>query len=223
MSFVSRSVKIAPSLLASDFAHLKSEMDRVTEAGADWHHVDVMDGHFVPNLTVGIPVVAALKKYSRIPLDVHLMIERPERFIEDFVKAGSDYLTIHVESTDRVAECLTEIRALGAKAGLTLKPGTPVQSLEPYLHLVDLVLVMTVEPGFGGQSFREDQVTKIRYLFEKRSELNLKYLIEVDGGITDKTCQKVLGADVLVAGSFIFQGEARSNIQSLRTQYSLGK
>jgi ribulose-phosphate 3-epimerase len=136
-------------------------------AGADLIHVDVMDGHFVPNLTIGIPVVESLKKVSSLPLDVHLMIDRPERYIDGFLKAGSDYLTIHIESTDQVKQCLQKIRAHGARAGLTLRPGTPIEQLFPYLELCDLVLVMTVEPGFGGQSFMKDQVVKVEKLFEE--------------------------------------------------------
>ncbi|MCB0370589.1 MAG: ribulose-phosphate 3-epimerase, partial [Bdellovibrionales bacterium] len=144
--------KIAPSILSADFANLEKEIKAVTEAGADLIHVDVMDGHFVPNITIGVPVVASLKKISTIPLDVHLMIDQPEKYVDAFLKAGSDYLTIHIESTNQAEELLKKIQ-LTAKSGITLRPGTKVQSLEPYLAFADLVLVMTVEPGFGGQSF----------------------------------------------------------------------
>ncbi len=196
---------VAPSLLSADFANLEKELKSLYAAGAELVHVDVMDGHFVPNLTIGAPVVAALKKVTPLPLDVHLMIDKPERYLETFLKAGSDYLTIHVESTDRVAGCLREIRAGQAKAGITLRPGTPIEKIEKYLELCDLVLVMTVEPGFGGQSFMVDQVKKIQWLFEKRKQLNLNFKIEVDGGVSYKTLPYLDLADILVAGNFIFK------------------
>lgn len=207
---------VAPSILAADFANLEKEIKAVQLAGADLIHVDVMDGHFVPNLTIGIPVVESLKKVSTLPLDVHLMIDRPERYIDGFLKAGSDYLTIHIESTDQVKECLQKIRAFGAKAGLTLRPGTPIESLYPYLELCDLVLVMTVEPGFGGQSFMKDQVAKVEKLFEERQRRGLSYKIEVDGGITDQTVSFVQSADIFVAGNFIFKNDYKASIQKLK-------
>ncbi len=196
---------VAPSLLSADFANLEKELKAIYSAGAELVHVDVMDGHFVPNLTIGAPVVASLKKVSPLPLDVHLMIEKPERYLEAFLKAGSDYLTIHVESTDHVAANLREIRSGHAKAGITLRPGTPIEKIEKYLELCDLVLVMTVEPGFGGQSFMVDQVKKIQWLNEKRKSLNLNFKIEVDGGVSDKTLPHLQLADILVAGNFIFK------------------
>lgn len=202
-------VKVAPSILSADFSDLRNEMNKVTEAGADWLHVDVMDGNFVPNLTIGMPVVKSIKPHAKIPLDVHLMIEKPERYIEEFVKAGSDYLTLHVESTTVLKESLIKIKTLGCKAGITLRPRTSVEEIRNFLPLVDLVLVMTVEPGFGGQSFMTEQVEKIKKLARWRSELNLNYLIEVDGGVDAKTsivCREA-GADVLVAGSAVFKGE----------------
>lgn len=217
-------VLIAPSILSADFADLKNEMQKVTDAGADWLHVDVMDGHFVPNITIGMPVVKAVKPYAKIPLDVHLMIDRPERYIEQFVAAGSDYLTLHVESTTELEASLKKIRTLGAKAGLTLRPGTSVEKLKPYLALVDLVLVMTVEPGFGGQSFMTDQVAKISQLSKWRSEGLGNYLIEVDGGVAQATAPQCIqaGADVLVAGNAVFKGEKtvqnyQNNINLLRS------
>ena len=146
---------VAPSILSADFANLEKEVKAVAQAGADWVHVDVMDGHFVPNLTIGIPVVASLKKISPIPLDVHLMIDSPEKYIEEFVKAGSDYLTIHVEATKDPKACLLKIKELGAKPGITLRPRTQIAEIEPFLDLCDLVLVMTVEPGFGGPGFKK--------------------------------------------------------------------
>lgn len=217
-------ILISPSLLSADFSDIKNEMHKVSEAGADWLHVDVMDGNFVPNLTFGMPIVKSLKPHARIPLDVHLMIERPERYIEEFIAAGSDYLTLHLESSAVLKESLQKIKSLGGKAGITLKPKTAIEEIKPYLPLVDLVLVMTVEPGFGGQSFMQEQVIKISTLKKWRDEGLGKYLIEVDGGITattSKICVQA-GADVLVAGSAVFNGEKtienyRKNIQLLRS------
>ncbi len=216
-------VLIAPSLLAADFLDLRNEINKVTEAGAGWLHVDVMDGNFVPNITIGMPVVKAIKSHAKIPLDVHLMIEQPERYIAEFVAAGSDYLTLHLESTNLLKESLQKIKSLGCKAGITLKPKTSIEKIKPYLSLVDLVLVMTVEPGFGGQSFMHEQVAKIATLKKWRDEGAGNYLIEVDGGITAVTAGvcKSAGADVLVAGSSIFKGEKtienyRNNIQLLK-------
>lgn len=208
---------IAPSILSADFANLEKELKAIAAAGADWVHVDVMDGHFVPNLTIGVPVVASLKKASPLPLDVHLMIEKPERYIEAFVKAGSDYLTIHVESTALPRDVLRKIRSLGAKAGLTLRPGTALSEILPYLAEVDLVLVMTVEPGFGGQSFMMDQVGKIQALREERERQGLSYLIEVDGGVNDKTLAYCKDADVLVAGSYVFGNDYQKAIGFLKS------
>ena len=207
---------IAPSILSADFANLQKEIEAVTKAGADWIHVDVMDGHFVPNLTIGIPVVASLKKVAKIPLDVHLMIEKPEKYIEQFVKAGAEYLTIHVESTTDVKGCLQKIRDLGAKPGITLRPGTSLDLILPFLNLCDLVLVMTVEPGFGGQSFMTDQVVKIDQLAIHRQKQGLNYLIEVDGGVSDKTLSHLKNADVLVAGNYVFKNDYASAIQVLK-------
>lgn len=200
---------IAPSLLSADFTDLKSEMNKVTEAGAHLHHVDVMDGHFVPNLTIGMPVVKSLKTITKLPLDVHLMIEHPEKYLEEFLKAGASYLTLHIESTRSMKECLIKIRNLGGKPGITLRPRTMISELKPYLGLVDLVLVMTVEPGFGGQTFMHDQLEKVKWLKEYRTKNNLKFLIEVDGGINEKTaylCWEA-GADILVSGTAIYSGE----------------
>ncbi len=207
---------VAPSILSADFANLEKEIKAVAAAGADWIHVDVMDGNFVPNLTIGIPVVKSLKKVSPLPLDVHLMIDRPERYIEEFIKAGSDYLTIHVESTADPAAVLKRIRELGAKAGITLRPGTAVESVLPYLNLCDLVLVMTVEPGFGGQSFMADQVAKISRLRAEISAKKLSCLIEVDGGINAETAKACHEADVFVAGSYVFGQDYRTAVETLK-------
>lgn len=207
---------VAPSILSADFANLEKELKAISVAGADWVHVDVMDGHFVPNLTIGIPVVESLKKVTSLPLDVHLMIEKPERYVEAFIKAGSDYLTIHVEATEKPHEVLRKIRLLGAKAGITLRPGTALSEIMPYLAEVDLVLVMTVEPGFGGQSFMMDQVEKMKVLREERDRRGLKYLIEVDGGVNEKTLAFCKDADVLVAGSYVFRNDYKKAIDSLK-------
>lgn len=208
--------KISPSLLAADFANIESEVKKVTAAGADFLHLDIMDGHFVPNLTFGPPVVAAIKKVARIPLDLHLMIETPEKYVDEFITAGADYLTIHVESTTQVAETLKRIRSKNVKSGLTLRPRTPVSEIKDFLPLCDLVLVMTVEPGFGGQSFMMDQVAKIDWLKDYRQQHGLHFLIEVDGGVSDKTRSYVGNADVLVAGTYVFKNDYASAIQSLR-------
>jgi len=207
---------VAPSILSADFANLEKEIKAVTIAGADWLHVDVMDGHFVPNLTIGVPVVKSLKKVSKIPLDVHLMIEKPERFIEAFVKAGADTLTIHVEATKDPRQVLQDIRKFGAKPGITLRPGTRIEEILPYLDLVDLVLVMTVEPGFGGQGFMADQVSKIHRLRQEIDSRKLNCLIEVDGGVNEETMSHLDDVDVLVAGSFVFGQDYRTAIEILK-------
>lgn len=196
---------VSPSILSADFANLESEIRRLTEAGADWIHVDVMDGHFVPNLTIGAPVVKALKKVCSLPLDVHLMIDEPEKYLKDFVDAGSDIITIHVEAAKNSAALLQEIRKCGRKSGITLRPKTSLGDIAPLLPFADLVLVMSVEPGFGGQSFMADQVKKIDELARLRSELGLSFLIEVDGGINEQTALAAKNADVFVAGNYIFK------------------
>lgn len=206
----------APSILSADFANLEKEIKAVTEAGADWIHVDVMDGHFVPNLTIGAPVVKSLRKVTELSLDVHLMIEKPERFIADFVKAGADYLTIHVEATTNPAAVLKQIRDLGAHPGITLKPGTAVEKVLPLLALADLVLVMTVEPGFGGQEFMPEQVAKITRLRQEIEQKQLRCLIEVDGGVNEQTLPLLKDVDVFVAGSFVFKNDYKKAIHLLK-------
>jgi len=178
-----------------------------------------MDGHFVPNLTIGMPVVKAIKPKSQIPLDVHLMIDHPEVYVEQFVKSGSDYLTIHVEATKNVETTLKMIRDLGAKPGITARPGTALDQIKPFLHLVDLVLIMTVEPGFGGQAFIESQLEKVKELKSIRENQKLNYLIEVDGGVNPETAKLCwdAGADVLVAGSAVFKTQDyKTNIEALK-------
>lgn len=208
---------VAPSLLSADFANLASEVKAVEAAGADWLHVDVMDGHFVPNLTIGMPVLKSLKKVATKPLDVHLMIERPERYIEEFAAAGANHLTIHIESTEQPEKVLDQIRGFGVLPGITLRPATPVESVLPYLSQVDLVLVMTVNPGFGGQSFMEDQLEKIRRLRNEIQKLGRKIYIEVDGGINEQTAAMCSDADVLVAGNYIFGSDYKTAIQKLKS------
>lgn len=205
MSAPAKKFMIAPSILSADFARLGEEIKAIADAGADWVHVDVMDGHFVPNLTIGAPVVKSLKTVSPLPLDCHLMIENPEKYIEDFAKAGAATITIHVEATKDPATVLKRIRELGVKPGVTLKPATPASAIFPFLPLVDLVLVMTVNPGFSGQSFMKEQAAKIREIRQELKRIGHSALIEVDGGITPQTAREVQDADVLVAGNSVFK------------------
>ncbi len=206
-------VKIAPSILSADFARLGEQVNEAVKAGADYIHVDVMDGHFVPNITIGIPVVASLRKATSIPLDVHLMIEKPEDFLEQFVRAGADILTVHVEACPHLNSTISAIKELGIRAGVSLNPATPLHSLEEVLHMVDLVLVMTVNPGFGGQSFIRSTVDKIARLRKTIDKRKLGAEIEVDGGITSEIAPVVVkaGANVLVAGSAIFNSKKGIN------------
>ena len=205
-------IKIAPSILSADFANLERDIRKIDTA--DYVHVDIMDGEFVPNISIGIPVVKALRPVTELPLDVHLMIDRPVRYVEEFVKAGADWLTVHLEADQpqNILACLDKIRSLGCKAALSLKPQTPAEAAIPYLRKCDMILVMTVEPGFGGQKFMADMMPKVRALRQMLEECNPACLIEVDGGVDGETCRvcKESGAQVLVAGSAYFRAADRA-------------
>jgi ribulose-phosphate 3-epimerase len=208
---------VAPSILSADFAHLERDIKTAEEAGADWIHVDVMDGHFVPNITIGPVVVEHLRKVTKLPLDVHLMIENPDRYIQDFRKAGADIISVHQEACHHLNRTLQFIRSTGAKAGVVLNPATPHDTLQYILDDVDLILVMSVNPGFGGQSFISNSVLKIHAISKMIG--SRKILIEVDGGITDRTGAEVVnaGAHVLVAGSYVYGSESpKERIQKLK-------
>jgi ribulose-phosphate 3-epimerase len=197
---------IAPSLLAADFVRLAEDIARVEAAGADWLHLDIMDGHFVPNLTFGPPIVAAIRKVTKLPLDVHLMVTNPAALVDAFAAAGADWLTVHVETEPHLHRLVTHIRELGVRPAVVLNPATPLSSLEEILQEVDMVLVMSVNPGFGGQKFIPSSIDKIRRLKKQIITVNREVLIEVDGGINAMTSPLVreAGTDVLVAGSAVF-------------------
>lgn len=207
MDFMQR--VIAPSLLAADFGNVAAEVRRAEEAGADWIHLDVMDGHFVDNISFGPAICGVVRKATGLPLDVHLMISRPDHYLPRFIAAGADWLTVHVEADHDVGETLRRIREAGVKAGLALNPATPFSDVEPFLAEIDLLLCMTVVPGFGGQSFLSDVLEKISIAANARARLGLSYSIEVDGGIDANTaalCAQA-GANVMVAGSSTFRAE----------------
>ncbi len=217
-------MKIAPSILAANFAELGNEIVDVEKGGADYIHVDVMDGHFVPNITMGSMIVKAIRPLTSLPLDVHLMIENPDQYIEDFADAGADYITVHVEACPHLHRTIQLIKSKGVKAGVVLNPATPAETLKPILPDLDMVLLMTVNPGFGGQSFIQSVVPKIQQVRTWANELNPKLEIEVDGGINIETaavCAKA-GADVFVAGSAIYNRDDRgAAIDELRKSINL--
>lgn len=209
-------IYVSPSILSADFANLERDIKRIEDGGADWVHVDVMDGHFVPNITIGVPVVASIRKVTKLPLDVHLMIENPEKYVEPFVKAGADILTFHYECGTDIKKTIDLIKSFGIKVGLSIKPKTTPDVVFQYLKDLDLLLVMTVEPGFGGQKFMQDCADKIPVIKEKAPE-NL--IIQVDGGINAETARicTLYGANSLVAGNYIYKSaDIKSAIKSLR-------
>jgi ribulose-phosphate 3-epimerase len=206
MSVSAPSVKIAPSILSADFGKLAQEVEAVERAGADWIHVDVMDGRFVPNITIGPVVVRAVRKATRLPVDVHLMIVEPERYVEDFAAAGADVISVHVEPSYHLSRTLQQIRTLGKKAGVVLNPHTSPEAIAYVLELVDLILVMSVNPGFGGQAFMPEVLPKLRAIREMIDARGLDVALEVDGGVAPGIARKVVeaGARVLVAGSAVY-------------------
>ena len=199
-------VRIAPSILSADFASLGAEISEISAAGADWIHVDVMDGHFVPNITIGPAVVKAVRKKTTLPFDVHLMISPVDPYIEKFAAAGADIITAHIEAGPHAHRTLQHIKSLGLKAGISLNPSTPASSLRHILDVVDLILVMTVNPGFGGQNFIQEQLEKIKTIRKMIDETGRDIDLEVDGGVNEKTARRAVsaGADVLVAGTAVF-------------------
>ena len=213
--------RIAPSMLAADFANLQKDIEMVNSSEADWFHIDVMDGHFVPNISYGMPVIQAIKKHATKPLDVHLMIEKPERYIEDFAKVGADIITVHYESTVHLHRTLTQIEATGCKAGVVLNLTTPVSVLEDILPKCYMVLLMSINPGFGGQQFEEITYNRIKKLRKMINQYSLDTLIEIDGGVSNLNAKKLFdaGANVLVAGSYVFKAndpkKAISNLKEV--------
>ncbi|MEL7634936.1 MULTISPECIES: ribulose-phosphate 3-epimerase [Sporomusa] len=203
---MTKTIKIAPSILSADFSRLADEIIKIEQAGADWVHIDVMDGHFVPNLTFGPPVVAAIRKVTPLPFDVHLMVNNPQDLIEPFARAGADIITVHAETAPHLHRLIQTIKELGKKAGVSLNPSTPLSAVEEVLADVDMLLIMSVNPGFGGQKFIPGAVNKIARLKSMLDERNLIVDIEVDGGINAATARQVIaaGANILVAGSAVY-------------------
>lgn len=213
------SVIVSPSLLSADFLHLSQDIEMVNRSEADWFHLDIMDGVFVPNISYGLPVVSQIKKAAQKPLDVHLMIVQPERYIEAFHKAGADILTVHYEACTHLHRTIQQIKAQGMKAGVSLNPHTPVTLLEDVIRDIDVVLLMSVNPGFGGQSFIEGTIHKVIKLKQLIRETNANTLIEIDGGVNFETGKRLVdaGADALVAGSFVFNSpDPEANIKGLK-------
>ena len=213
------SVKIAPSILAADFANLERDSKMINTSAADWFHIDIMDGVFVPNISFGMPVLKAIQEHATKPLDVHLMIIDPDRYIETFASLGAAVLTVHYEACNHLHRSIQKIKSCGMKAGVALNPHTPIQSLEAIINDIDLVCLMSVNPGFGGQSFIENTFEKVEQLKSLIHSKNAQCLIEIDGGVTDQNASKLisLGADVLVAGSYVFKSkDQHSTIQLLK-------
>lgn len=210
--------KIAPSILSADYANFEKEIKRLEDTGAEYAHIDVMDGHFVPNISFGAGVVASMRPHSKMVFDCHLMVSNPEHHIEEFARAGADIISIHVEATPHIHGALQKIRNAGVKPSVVINPGTPVSAIEGVLGLVDQVLVMTVNPGFGGQAFLPETMDKIRQLVKLREEKGLTFDIEVDGGIDGETISqaKEAGANVFVAGSYVFNGDPQERVDTLR-------
>ena len=209
--------KLAPSILAADISNLSQQIRMVEIAGADWIHCDIMDGHFVPNISFGPIIVKAARKSTSLPVDVHLMIENPDKYLESFVKAGANLLTVHQEAVIHLNRTITRIKELGIKAGVAINPSTPVESLKEIFEFIDLVLIMSVNPGFGGQVFIQNSLRKVREAVEFRNKLKANFLIEIDGGIDNRTIKPALdaGCDVFVAGSSIFNTD---NISASATE-----
>lgn len=213
-----KSYKIAPSILSADYANFESELKKLEATGAEYVHIDIMDGHFVPNISFGAGVVASMRPHSKLVFDCHLMVSNPEHHIEDFARAGADIISIHAEATPHIHGALQKIRAAGVKASVVINPGTPVEVVKNVLNLVDQVLVMTVNPGFGGQAFLPETMDKVRELVILREVNQLDFDIEVDGGIDDETIgiAKEAGANVFVAGSYVFKGDVAHQVQTLK-------
>ncbi|SDP05830.1 ribulose-phosphate 3-epimerase [Streptococcus equinus] len=211
--------KIAPSILAADYANFASELKRIEETSAEYVHIDIMDGQFVPNITFGADVVASMRKHSKLVFDCHLMVVNPERFVDAFAQAGADIMTIHAESTLHIHGALQKIKKAGMKAGVVINPGTPVSAIEPVLNLVDQVLIMTVNPGFGGQAFIPEMLEKVSKVAKLRDEKGYDFDIEVDGGVDNKTIKACYqaGANVFVAGSYLFKAsDLAAQVETLR-------
>ena len=217
-----KKILISPSILSGDFSQLGNEIKKLEKAGADMIHVDVMDGHFVPNLTIGPPVIKSLRKHTNLPFDVHLMISPVHRYIKNFAEAGSDIITIHPEATDNLDESINLIKSLGKKVGVSLNPKTPINIIEGFLSKINLVLIMSVNPGFGGQKFMPEVLEKIKKINEIKIKKNMSFDIEVDGGINFDNSRSVIeaGANILVSGTTIFydnKGDIKKNIDTLKT------
>lgn len=211
-----KEIIIAPSLLAANFNKLEEELKEIKKYGAKYIHLDVMDGLFVPNISFGLPVIESIRKNSDLVFDVHLMINEPERYIDDFCKAGADILTVHIESTKHIHRVIQKIKSNNIKAGIAINPGTPISSIKEIIDMVDMVLVMTVNPGFGGQKFIKSTLNKIKEIRNNYPDID----IEVDGGINDETAKlvKKAGANILVAGSYIFSGDYKNKIEALKNE-----